>query len=249
MSKPTILVVDDDALIRDTVKSNLERDGYAVVTAASAGELDETLEKGTQPDTILLDLVLPDGDGLGLIAKIRSYTEAPVIIVSSKGESVDTIVGLEMGADDYISKPFQARELSARVKANLRRYQAYCEMKSKIRDAAPEKSPRNAKKLRFCDFTLDRDQMQVFDDTGADRGLTTQEFRLMESFALAPHRVLSREQLLELSRGDNVHVYDRAVDIQIARIRKKIDDESGEIIKTVRGAGYMLAVDVEPLAD
>ncbi|HTK84743.1 MAG TPA: response regulator transcription factor [Patescibacteria group bacterium] len=232
MKKTTVLSVDDDENLQVVLREYLEQDGYRFVGAASGTELLDKVESA-QPDVILLDLVLPDQDGLGLISSIRGKSKAGIIVVSGKSETTDRVVGLEMGADDYITKPFELRELSARIKAVMRR------------NAAPaEKADDHGKatKITFGNWVLDRSQYQLFDTgTGKSGELTSGEFRLLEALAMAPNRVLSREHLFELTRNGDYDVYDRAIDIQIARIRKKLNDDprSPQLIKTVRGVGYM----------
>ena len=232
MAKSTVLVVEDDADLRDVVRESLEDDGYAVVTAPNAGEGLKKI-KASKIDIILLDLVLPDGDGLHMLGKIRAVTDAPVIVVSGKGAMVDKVVGLEMGADDYLGKPFEMRELSARIKANLRRYGG---------PDQPKKTGKAADVIPFGKWTLDRTKYQAFDSGGRPADLTILEYRLLEALVLAANRVLSRDQLLAMAREDSLDVYDRTIDIQIARIRKKLGDDARapSLIKTVRGAGYML---------
>lgn len=233
MPGPTVLFVEDNELLRDTVAENLAADGYRVITAGNAADLLRILPD-THPDAVLLDLMLPDADGLTLIARIREHTDAPVIVVSGKDAMVDKVVGLEMGADDYVAKPFEMRELSARIKANIRRYK-------------PEKTAakKDAGALDTVDMgaglSLDRAKLQAFSADGTALDLTVMEFRLLESLVRAPNRVLSREQLLAAARHDNPDVYDRAIDVQITRIRKKIKSVGADedIIRTVRGAGYM----------
>lgn len=241
MTKPTILVIEDNAGVRDLIRKSLERDGYTVFTA-SGGEEALRILRVKATDAILLDLVLPDADGLGLISGIRQSTDAPVIVVSGKGALVDKVVGLEMGADDYLSKPFEVTELLARVKANVRRYQG--------KVGAPKKKDAAPRRLRLRGLIFDSGKVQVFRKDGKSCKLTAMEFRLLEALVGAPNRVLSREQLLEKARAENFNVNDRAIDIQIARVRRKIGDgKSNPLIKTVRGAGYMLACETEELGD
>jgi DNA-binding response OmpR family regulator len=239
MSKPMVLLVEDNQDLQDTVRENLELDGYAVLTARNAEELFRAL-KDTPPDTILLDLVLPDADGLSLIQKIRDFTAAPVIVVSGKGSMVDKVVGLEMGADDYICKPFEMRELTARIKARIRGH------KGPEQDKA---APQQGVKIRFGRWILDGSQFQLFDEQGKSADLTVREFRLLEALAASPNQVLSRDQLLTRARVHDADVYDRAIDVQITRIRKKIEDDpqNPQLIKTVRGAGYMLVAKPESI--
>ncbi len=233
MVKSVVLVVDDQKILRDEICENLESEGYATVPVDSADSLIKKL-----PDAgchiILLDLMLPDANGLELISKIREYTDVPIIIISAKAEMVDKVIGLEMGADDYVSKPLPMKELSSRIKAQLRRYNA-AEEKQRKAKVSPEKT-------RFGSWVLDGAQLQVFNAQGQSCCLTAREFRLLEALVRAPNRVLSREQLLDRTRPDDFDVTDRAVDVQILRIRRKICDPSGpnQIIQTVRGIGYML---------
>jgi DNA-binding response OmpR family regulator len=236
-------LVEDNKELRQTVSENLQADGYHIVTAENAGELLNRLQT-VSPDTILLDLMLPDGDGLSLIARIRDFTDAPVIVISGKIGMVDKVVGLEMGADDYVAKPFEMRELSARVKANIRRYRPGGDGKP----ASPKPaSPDGDEKISFGGLVLDRAKFQLYDRDGQSLGLTVMEFRLLEALAQSPNRVLSREQLLQAARQDNPDVYDRAIDVQITRIRKKIGDhcEGDDLIRTVRGAGYMFTAPIQ----
>jgi DNA-binding response OmpR family regulator len=246
MSKFTVLMVEDNPEVRETVRDNLSEDGYAVVALSNARDLMDKV-KTKKADVILLDLNLPDGDGLTLISQIREHTDAPVIVVSGKAQMVDRVVGLEMGADDYIPKPFEMRELSARVKASIRRYHNQNTPEKKTQSALAQ-----AEKIAFADCILDRTQLQVFLADGKSTGLTTKEFRVLETLCLSPRRVFSREQLLDITREHNYAVFDRTIDIQITRIRKKIGDTSGSednaIIKTVRGAGYMLNTEARKIA-
>lgn len=242
MPKATILTVDDDKNLQVVIQHYLEEDGYKVITADSGKEMTEKIA-GVPVDVVLLDLTLPDAEGLNLIAAIRRNSGARIIIVSGKTETTEKIIGLEMGADDYITKPFEMRELSARIKAVLRR--------NNDKDgeaAANSNNAAKADKLHFEGWCLDRTQYQLFDKAGQSAGLTTGEFKLLEALVLAPNRALSREFLFELTRdNDNYDSYDRAIDIQIARIRKKMGEEpqNAVLIRTIRGVGYMFCGDVK----
>lgn len=242
MEKSTVLIVEDDLALQGAIKENLEVDGYNVIAASNAEELETELKK-MAVDTILLDIVLPDEDGLNLIRKIQVYSDAPIIVVSGKDSLVDKVVGLEMGADDYLPKPFEMRELSARIKANIRRYKSQANSKSEGDQQKPQKDGN----IRFGCWTLDRMKLQVFNEIGNSADLTVREFRLLEALLMAPNRVLSREQLLDKARAYDYDVYDRTIDVQITRIRKKIeeDPQNPQFIKTVRGAGYMLVSEIE----
>lgn len=246
LNKGTVLTVDDDQDLQVVIRHYLEQEGYQILTAANGAEMLAKLET-TAPDIILLDLILPDNDGLTLLGQIRTKSKAAVIVVSGKDETADRIVGLEMGADDYLTKPFEMRELSARIKAVLRR----------TNNAEP--SPANDKtetvmqkvqRIAFHGWVLDRRQYQLFDAEGKTADLTSGEFRLLEALVLAPNRVLSREHLFELTRQGEFEAYDRAIDIQIARIRKKMDDDprDPQLIKTVRGVGYMFCGEISDAA-
>ncbi len=234
MPKSVVLVVDDQEILRDEICENLEGEGYATIPVDSADSLIKKLPK-LECNIILLDLMLQDANGLELISKIREYTDVPIIIISGRTEMVDRVIGLEMGADDYVSKPLPMKELSSRIKAQLRRYNAAEEKQRKAMKTTPERT-------QFGSWTLDGAQLQVFNAQGQSCCLTAKEFRLLEALVRAPNRVLSREQLLDRTRPDDFDITDRAVDVQILRIRRKIGDKTGpsQIIQTVRGIGYML---------
>jgi two-component system phosphate regulon response regulator OmpR len=240
MKKPVVLLVDDHIELRDAVEATLQNDGYDVITAGSARDLQARLSRHF--DIVLLDIGLPDGDGLAQIAKIREHTDVPVIIVSAKSDMTDKVVGLEMGADDYVGKPLPLRELSSRIKAQLRRYTLMQEQ--------AKKGAKGGATVAFGSWVLDRNRMQVFTKKGESCNLTAKEFRLLETLVDAANRVLTREQILNHISPDNLDVTDRAVDIQILRIRKKIGDASGDgqAIQTVRGVGYMLSAQLKPSA-
>ncbi len=239
MAKTTVLSVDDDENLQIVVGQYLEDNGYRVLRAMNAKDMHDRLEGGGA-DVVLLDLGLPDAEGLGLIGKIRKQSRAPIIIVSGKTDTTEKIVGLEMGADDYITKPFEMRELSARIKAVLRR----------SRQTLPYEAitpPTSSEKISFAGWQLDRRQYQLFDQKGQSADLTTGEFKLLEALVLAPNRVLSRNRLFEITREGEFEAYDRAIDIQIGRIRKKICDDPSKpkYIKTIRGIGYMFSGETE----
>lgn len=232
MSNSAILVIDDNEELRKLLRLALEMNGHEVF-CTSSGQEGLNVLRAKKVDSILLDLMLPDGDGLTLIAGIKKLSDAPVIVISGKGNMIDKVVGLEMGADDYLSKPFSMEELGARVKANVRRY------KGQGGGAKPAARPR----ITFGDgLVLDAEKFQVFDAKGNPCGLTTAEFQLLQALAKNAGRVMSREQILDAFRADSPNINDRAIDIQIARIRKKIGDNSKDpsVIKTIRGIGYIL---------
>lgn len=242
MKKGTVLSIDDDDGLQLVISQYLEDDGYHVIQALDSKA---ALEKASLNDfdVILLDLVLPDGEGITLLPQIKSKSDAAIIVVSGKSETTEKIVCLEMGADDYMTKPFEMRELSARIKAVLRRMGGASNQSSK-----EDKAPKKADKVMFGDgWCLDRTQYQLYDGKGESAELTTGEFHLLDALVSAPKRALTREYLFELTRDGSYDVYDRAIDIQIARLRKKLNDDtkSPKIIKTVRGVGYMFSLETQ----
>lgn len=217
----------------------LEDQGYTVLTGQNGKDLIDKIQ-AIHVDVILLDLMLPDADGLNLIAQIRRISKAPIIVVSGKDEPTDKILGLELGADDYLGKPFEMRELYARIKAVLRRTGSKDDAQNRDSDK------KQASKLGFGQWIFDRSSFNVFDQDKKSAELTTAEFKLLEVLLNASGRALSRDQLYELGRGQDYQSYDRGVDIHIARLRKKLGDDpkSPQLIKTVRGVGYMFCADV-----
>lgn len=234
MQKGTILSVDDDENLQTVICQYLEAEGYTVVKANNVQSALEKVDTSSL-DIILLDLVLPDGEGLNLIPQFREKTNACVIVVSGKSDTTEKIICLEMGADDYLTKPFEMRELTARIKAVMRRTE-------NMNDNNDASVTNKKEKIYFGDgWCLDRAQYQVFNSENMPVDLTTGEFQLLEALILSPNRALSREHLFELTRDGEYDAFDRAIDIQIGRLRKKINDDGGNIVKTVRGVGYMFA--------
>ncbi|MCB1562405.1 MAG: response regulator transcription factor [Alphaproteobacteria bacterium] len=230
------------------MSSDLQASGYEIFAAPDGRTSIDILNTKRDIDIVLLDLGLPDGNGLDLIEGMRTRTNAPIIIVSGRDSEVDRILGLERGADDYLVKATDMRvlmrELMARVKANVRRYKAA--------QPAPSYTLRGgSEKIRFGRWLLDSSKYQIFDEKGKSGNLTVKEFQLLEVLVRAAGRVLSREHLFALVRDDDDYAYDRAIDVQITRIRKKIGDsaQSPELIKTVRGIGYMFEGTVEDVLD
>lgn len=243
MPRANILVVDDDPGIQKVVKKYLDEDGYAVTSALSAKEAHEKMGRHHY-DIVLLDMILPDGDGLGLINDFRSRSKTPIIIVSGKTDATDRVVGLEMGADDYLTKPFHMRELSARIKSVLRRAAPVADVSGR---PSQGQAVNGGKIIHFNNWKMDCARYEVVSETGEPVSLTSGEFKLLQALLNAPNRVLSREQLFEITRGVDYDSYDRAVDIQIGRLRKKLHDDPNAptLIKTVRGVGYMFIGDVK----
>ena len=228
----TVLVVDDDQDIRDMLSEYLADHGYQVLLADGGEAMRAQLALQT-PDVVLLDVGLPGEDGLSLARFVREQFDIAIIIVSGAGETVDRIIGLEVGADDYLSKPFDLRELRARLKSVVRRYQRQPET-SPTSSAVPER-------VLFGVGHLDFQSCQLFDTEGTEIPITALEYELLKVFAERPNRPLSRDQLMTLTRNRDWDPYDRSIDIRIARLRKKIeaDPNKPQTIKTMRGVGYM----------
>jgi len=222
-----VLIVEDDRQVRETVADYLEAQGYEVEQAEDGAAMRKVLA-GHVPDLVLLDVRLPGEDGLGLARWLRERHEVPIIMVTAAGEVIDRVVGLEVGADDYIGKPFDLRELLARIKSVLRRA-------SKPAAASP------SRRVPFGPCILDLDRHQLIGRDGEEVALTGMEFDLLRAFAEHPNRVLSRDQLLTLTRNREWEPFDRSIDIRIARLRRKIeaDPDKPRTIKTVRGSGYI----------
>jgi two-component system OmpR family response regulator len=234
---PHILVVDDHREIRELVSRALVREGFRVSLAADGREMRKVMADAGI-DLVVLDLMLPGEDGLSLCRRLRTDSNIPVIMLTAKGEEVDRVIGLEMGADDYLPKPFGSRELVARIRAVLRR-----RARETVDAAEPGHKPR---RFRFDRWTLDTDTRELLRDDGIGVPLSTGEYDLLLALVERPQRVLSREQLLDLSRGRSATAFDRSVDTQVSRLRKKIERDPGDprIIKTVWGGGYMLTPEV-----
>ena len=238
MERPDhVLVVDDDAEMRSLLAEYLGGSGFRVSLASSGREMRRLLE-AEHPDVVLLDLMLPDEDGLALCRELRARSHVPVIMVSARSADVDRIVGIEMGADDYLAKPFNPRELLARLKAVLRRSRA----------GGPSHS--EAHRVRFSGWTLDLAARHLVDPQGVIVPLSGGEFRLLAVFVEHPNRVLDRNQLMDLALGREATPFDRSIDVQVSRLRQRLRDDGREprIIKTVRNSGYVLAAAVERLA-
>jgi len=228
---PHILVVDDHREIRDLVSRALSKEGLRVSTAADGRAMRKVLAD-SRIDLVLLDLMLPGEDGLALCRALRAESSIPIIMLTAKGDEVDRVIGLEMGADDYLPKPFGSRELVARIRAVLRRSPD----KTVRRDA--EHHPR---RYRFERWRLDTGVRELLRDDGVTVPLSTGEYDLLIALVDRPQRVLSRDQLLDLARGRGANALDRSIDTQVSRLRKKleIDPADPKIIKTVWGGGYV----------
>lgn len=232
--RPQVLVVDDDAEIVMLLSRYLSGHGFRVVGAASGAQLRTCIRAGSI-DLVLLDLGLPDEDGLSLLRYLQENWRGPVIVVSGRGEPVERVVGLELGADDYVAKPFDFRELLARIRSVLRRA-----------PSRQEGMPVMIHRLAFGDLTLDLSARRLTDRLEREIPLTTGEFDLLKTFLEHPGQVLTRDQLMSSIHGREAGPFDRAIDVQIGRLRRKIDIDPAmpPLIKSVRGVGYLLTVDV-----
>jgi len=230
---PHILVIDDDVEIGALLTRYFVGHGYRVTVAGDGAQSRACLRR-QQIDLVLLDLGLPDGDGLSLLRDFQAFWSGPVIMVSGRGESIERVVGLELGADDYVSKPFDLRELLARVRSVLRRAQSH---------PTPVGAARS---LDFDGLRLETASRRLVDRDGVDIGLTAGEFDLLLVLLSRPNQVLTRDELMNSLHGREAGPYDRSIDVQVGRLRRKIEPDPSHpsVIKSVRGAGYMLAASV-----
>jgi two-component system OmpR family response regulator len=228
-----LLLVDDEAALREPLADYLSRQGFVVAQAASAAEARSQLREDT-PDLVLLDIMMPGEDGLSLCRHLVETRAIPTIFLTARGEATDRIVGLEIGADDYVVKPFEPRELVARIRSVLRRA------------ARGGQSPEN-ELFEFEGWQLDPLKRRLTDPEGAVVAVSSVEFRLLMAFLEHPRQVLDRDRLLDMVQGREAHLFDRAVDNQVSRLRRKIevDSRNPQLIQTVWGGGYMLATDVK----
>ena len=232
---PHILIVDDDREIRDLTGRYLRKHGFRVESAADAKAMDRLLRDG-RFDLIVLDLMLPGEDGLSICRRLRASTRIPILMLTAVAEDTDRIIGLEIGADDYLTKPFNPRELLARIRAVLRRAEA----RGSATDAIDGV-------LAFSGWKLDPARRELRDPEGVLVELTAGEFGLLTALVERPRRVLSRDRLLDLTRGRDAQPFDRSIDVQVSRLRRKIeaDPKNPEMIKTVRAGGYIFTLPVE----
>ena len=234
-----ILIVDDHREIRDALVKYLVKNGMRATSVADAVAMDAAMKVG-QFDLIVLDVMMPGEDGLSVCHRLRAKGDIPILMLTALGDETDRIVGLEVGADDYLPKPFNPRELLARIKAILRRSERAKVAGGKLA----------GHKLAFDRWVLDTDRRTLIEADGAEVPLTTAEFRLLTVFLERPRFVLSREQLLDLTSGRAAPVFDRTIDNQISRLRRKVeaDPTKPKLIATVWGGGYSLAADVKESA-
>ena len=231
-----LLLVDDEASLREPLADYLVRQGFAVTQAASAAEARSVL-RDEAPDLILLDIMMPGEDGLSLCRHLAETRAIPTILLTARGEATDRIVGLEIGADDYVVKPFEPRELVARIRSVLRRA------------SKGGTAPAEDELFEFEGWQLDPLKRRLIDPEGALVSISSLEFRLLLAFVEHPRQVLDRDRLLDMVQGREAHLFDRAVDNQVSRLRRKIepDPRTPTLIQTVWGGGYMLAADVRRL--
>jgi two-component system OmpR family response regulator len=234
---PHIMVVDDEASTRDMVGDYLRMHGFRPTLCDGGASLREAFAR-EQPDLIVLDLNMPEEDGLSIVRDLKARSTVPVIMLTATASAIDRVVGLELGADDYVAKPCELRELVARIRSVLRRVQG-------PQAAAAEDAQAKNKVVKFGTKWLDLDARLLRDDEGVEHPLTASEFSLLKAFAEHPKRVLTRERLLDLANARDPDAFDRAIDIRITRIRRKIEPDPAHpsVIRTVRGAGYVFSPD------
>ncbi|MDZ7592126.1 MAG: response regulator [Rubrivivax sp.] len=231
-----ILIVDDDAEIRSLLTRYLEKNGLRATAVGDGRAMWRALADGAF-DLVVLDLMLPGDDGLTLCRNLRAKSDMPVLMLTARGDETDRIIGLEMGADDYLPKPFSPRELLARIKVILRR----------TRSLPPNLQPADESRLRFAGWVLDTARRQLVSPAGEVTPIGGAEYKLLHVFVTHPNRVLSRDQLLDLSQGREAEPLDRSIDVQVSRLRQRLgeDPRNPALIKTVRGEGYVLSAPVD----
>ncbi|KZD23685.1 response regulator [Tardiphaga robiniae] len=236
---PNILVVEDDRETRTLIAKYLRTNSCNVTTAADGREMEKVMAD-TRVDLLILDVMLPGEDGLSLCRKVRAESQLPIIMLTARGEDVDRILGLEMGADDYLPKPFNPRELLARINAVLRRQAT----------ALNASATPNATALSFAGWQIDLRLRELRNPQGARVAMTSAEFDLLRAFVERSGRVLSRDSLLDLTQGRSAGSFERSIDVLVSRIRRKIevDPQDAQMIKTVRSGGYMFTPTVEAVA-
>lgn len=227
----TLLVVDDDEQIRTLLTRNISARGYKVLTASSTSEMDHLLTT-EEVDVVILDIMMPGEDGLSACRRLAAEGGPPVIVLSALGEEHDRIVGLEVGADHYLSKPCSAHEILAHVRAVLRRQQWH--------------EPKSRRAVSFSGFRVVLDAHEVYDQDGVLVHLSDGEFAVLRAFIERPRRILSRDELLLAARGRHSEAFDRAIDVQVSRLRRKLSGSEQDLIRTIRNEGYMFVAEVVP---
>jgi two-component system, OmpR family, response regulator len=236
--RPHLLVIDDDHEIRDLLTRFMEKNGFRITAVRDAREARRAWTRGAF-QLVVLDLMLPGESGLDLARWLRDQEDVPIVMLSAMSEDTDRIIGLELGADDYIAKPFNPRELMARIRAVMRR--------ATDTQDSPTSGERIARPLRFAGWTLEPARRRLLNPEGVEVPLTGGEYDLLFALLERANRVLTRDMLLDLLRGRQAGPFDRAIDVAVSRLRRKLDDQGGgaQLIKTVRGGGYVLAATVE----
>ncbi len=231
-----IVVVDDDPEIRSLLKDYLEKNGFRVTAVGEGKAMWRTLEQ-SRVNLVVLDIMMPGDDGLVLCRNLRARSQIPIIMLTARGEATDRIVGLEIGADDYLPKPFNPRELLARIKVGLRR----------AKGIVGDKMTEGAARIRFAAWTLDVVARHLIAPDGVVVPLSFGEYRLLRVLLEHPNRILNRDQILDFSKGEEWEPFDRSIDVQISRLRRRLRDDGKQpkLIKTVRGEGYLLAARVK----
>ena len=247
VEKSHILIVDDDPKVRLLLRRCFEPDGFEVTEAGSAAETIACLSESSV-DLVSLDLNLGADDGLALARQIKEFGDIPIVMITGKGDVIDKVVGLELGADDYISKPFHVREVLARVRSVIRRSQPSGKSETGAISAA-EQEDESAKRYKFEGWVADFNKLEVVDPNGEPVSLSTGELKFLEVFLSHPARVLNRDQLMDYTKGNDWFPNDRSIDNQIARLRKKIEPDPKEprFIRTVRGSGYSFTAEVQKI--
>ncbi len=240
VENPHILIVDDDPQIGDLISDYLQKHNYRVTVARDGQEMSRTM-KYSNIDLVVLDIMLPGEDGLSLCRGLRDSSEVPIIMLSAAGDEADRVIGLEVGADDYLPKPFSPRELLARIKALVRR--AHGQLGEQRRSRRVAKMPN----IYFQQWTLDQNKRRLIAPDQITIPLSAGEYELLVAFLEHPQRTLNRDQLLDLTHGREALPFDRTIDVQVARLRKKIekDPKNPKIIITVRGGGYRFEAEVD----
>jgi len=235
-AQPHMLIVDDDREIRALVGQYLKQHGYRISLAADGREMHAVLDR-SRIDLVVLDVMLPGEDGFSLCRDLRARSNLPVLMLTARSDPFDRVVGLEMGADDYLSKPFEPRELLARIRSILRR----------AHTLPMNLAPEPARRYRFAGWVLDTAAHQLVSPRSVVVSLSGAEYRLLHAFLTHPNRVMTREQLMDLTKGKDADPFDRSMDLRVSRLRQKLGDDarSPVLIKTLRGEGYLFAAEVE----
>lgn len=240
-----VALVEDDGEIRDMLVAYLAGNGVEAVGYRDGAALDQALLAGRTPDVVVLDIMLPGEDGLSICRRLRAEPHLQalaIIMLTARSDEVDRIVGLEIGADDYLGKPFNPRELLARIRAVMRRGGA-----SALNGHGPTAAVPKRERYRVSELTVDLDARSVTGPDGGELTLTSAEFELLACFVTHAGRVLSRERLMDWTRGREADAFDRTIDVQVSRLRRKIERFDAAMIKTVRNQGYILTAHVEPI--